>query len=73
MLRAGAGPKTGRRMGHMPVTETLDTFAPLGVRRRILTHVNNSNPILLDDSPERAHVVDRGWEVAWDGMEIALP
>lgn len=73
MIRAGAGPKTGRRMGHMPVTETLAVFEGLGVRRRILTHVNNSNPILLDDSPERAHIAARGWEVAQDGMEIALP
>jgi pyrroloquinoline quinone biosynthesis protein B len=73
MIRAKAGPKTGRRMGHMPVTETLAAFAPLGVRRKILTHVNNSNPVLLDDSPERAHIRTRGWEVAEDGMEIALP
>ncbi len=73
MIRAGAGPKTGRRMGHMPVTETLTAFEGLGARRRILTHVNNSNPILLDDSPERAHLLAHGWEVAEDGMEIALP
>lgn len=73
MLRAKAGPKTGRRMGHMPVTETLEAFAGLNVRRKILTHVNNSNPVLLDDSPERAHIARHGWEVAEDGMEIALP
>ncbi len=73
MLRAGAGPKTGRRMGHMPVTETLEAFAGLRVRRRILTHLNNSNPVLLDDSPERAHTAQHGWEIAEDGMEIVLP
>jgi len=73
MLRLGAGPKTGRRMGHMPVLETLAAFAGLGVRRRILTHINNTNPILLDDSPERAQLHAAGWEVAEDGMEIALP
>ena len=75
MIRAGAGPKTARRMGHMPVTGpggTLEAFATLGVRRRILTHLNNTNPVLLDDSPERAHLHAQGWEVAWDGMEIAL-
>jgi len=75
MIRLGAGPKTARRMGHMPVQGpggTLEAFADLGVRRRILTHLNNTNPALLDDSPERAHLTAQGWEVAWDGMEIRL-
>jgi pyrroloquinoline quinone biosynthesis protein B len=75
MLAAGAGPKTGRRMGHMPISGpggTLEAFAGLGVRRRILTHLNNTNPALLDDSPARAHLTREGWEVAEDGMEIAL-
>ncbi|MGG5887121.1 pyrroloquinoline quinone biosynthesis protein PqqB [Falsiroseomonas sp. HC035] len=70
MISAGAGPKTGRRMGHMPITETLHEFASLGVRRRILTHLNNTNPALLADSPERATLEAAGWEVAEDGMEI---
>lgn len=73
MIRQGAGPKTARRMGHMPITGeggTLEAFRDLGVRRRILTHLNNTNPALLDDSPERAHLQAQGWEVAWDGMEI---
>jgi pyrroloquinoline quinone biosynthesis protein B len=75
MIAAGAGPKTGRRMGHMPITGpggTLEAFAPLGVARRILIHLNNTNPALLDDSPERAHVTRQGWEVAEDGMEVTL-
>jgi len=75
MIRAGAGPKTGRRMGHMPMTGpggTLEAFAQLGVRRRIFVHVNNTNPALLDDSAERAHLTAAGWEVAEDGMEISL-
>lgn len=75
MIRAGAGPKTGRRMGHMPMTGeggTLDAFASLGVGRRIFVHINNTNPALLDDSPERAHLAAAGWEVAEDGMEITL-
>lgn len=75
MLRAGLGPKTGRRMGHMSVAGpdgTIAAFAELGVRRKILIHVNNSNPVLLDDSPERAQTARHGWEVAWDGMELAL-
>ena len=65
MIRLGIGPKTGRRMGHMSLAGpqgTLAAFAPLGVRRKVLIHVNNSNPVLLDDSAERAQVRARaGW------------
>ncbi|MDB5412825.1 MAG: pyrroloquinoline quinone biosynthesis protein PqqB [Rubritepida sp.] len=75
MIRAGAGPKTGRRMGHMPISGpggSLDAFAELGVGQRIYVHLNNTNPALLDDSPERAQLAAAGWVVAEDGMEIAL-
>ena len=75
MIRAGAGPKTGARMGHMSISGpegTLAAFAGLGVRRRVLVHLNNTNPVLLADSPERAAVAEAGWEVAEDGMEITL-
>lgn len=75
MIRLGAGPKTGRRMGHMPMTgpgSTLEAFAGIPVARRIFVHVNNTNPALLADSPERAHLEASGWEVAEDGMEIRL-
>ena len=57
MIRSGTGAKTGARMGHMSVSGpdgTLAAFAGLDVRRKILIHINNTNPILLDDSPERA-------------------
>ncbi|HYF07198.1 MAG TPA: pyrroloquinoline quinone biosynthesis protein PqqB [Acetobacteraceae bacterium] len=75
MIRMGAGPKTGARMGHMPVDGPQGTIAALAdnpVRRRVLIHINNTNPILLDDSPERARVAAAGWEVAEDGMEILV-
>jgi pyrroloquinoline quinone biosynthesis protein B len=75
MIVAGLGAKTGRRMGHMSLDGpdgTLAAFAPLGVKRKVLIHLNNSNPVLLDDSPERAQVVAHGWEVAHDGMEITV-
>lgn len=75
MIRLGAGPKTGRRMGHMPMTgpgSTLDAFATIPVSRRIFVHINNTNPALLSDSPERAQLAAAGWEVAEDGMEIRL-
>ena len=44
----------------------------LAIRRKIFIHINTTNPILLDDSAERKAVVDAGWEVAFDGMEINL-
>jgi pyrroloquinoline quinone biosynthesis protein B len=75
MLRAGVGGKTGLRMGHMSVSGpdgTMAAFRPIEVGRKILLHINNSNPILLDDSPERTEVTEAGWEVAYDGMEIRL-
>jgi pyrroloquinoline quinone biosynthesis protein B len=75
MIRLGAGPKTGRRMGHMPMTGpggTLDAFVDIAVGRRIFVHVNNTNPALLADSTERAHLAAAGWEVAEDGMELVL-
>jgi pyrroloquinoline quinone biosynthesis protein B len=75
MLRAGLSKKTGLRMGHMSVSGpngTIAAFRSIDVRRKILLHINNSNPILLDDSPERAEVAAAGWEVAHDGMELRL-
>ena len=75
MIREGSGAKTGKRMGHMSVAGpdgTIAAFRELGVRRKILIHINNSNPVLLDDSPERAIAEREGWEVAYDGMEIVL-
>ncbi len=75
MITAGVGTKTGKRMGHMSISGpdgTLDAFATLGVERKVFIHVNNTNPILLPDSPERAAVEAAGWVVAYDGMEIRL-
>ncbi len=75
MIRQGLGPKTGRRMGHMSLSGTngtLAAFAELDVRRKILIHINNSNPILIDDSLERTDVLRAGWQVAFDGMRIAV-
>ena len=75
MVRAGLGPKTGRRMGHMSVSGpdgVIAAFGDLVVKRRVLLHMNNSNPVLLDDSPERAEAEAAGWTVAFDGMEVHL-
>ncbi len=71
----GAGSKTGQRMGHMSLSGpegTLATFADSPVGRKVFIHINNTNPILLADSAERAAVEAAGWEVAYDGMEITL-
>ncbi|MGO1079451.1 pyrroloquinoline quinone biosynthesis protein PqqB [Inquilinus sp. CA228] len=75
LITTGVGSKTGRRMGHMSIDGpdgTIAAFADLGARRRILIHVNTTNPVLDEDSPERAALAESGWEVAEDGMEIAL-
>jgi pyrroloquinoline quinone biosynthesis protein B len=73
MIVQGVGAKSGRRMGHMSCAGedgTMAAFEGLNVKRKIFVHINNTNPILDPDSPERAEAVKRGWEVAWDGMEI---
>lgn len=74
MITTGTGTKSGRRMGHMALAGEDGTLATLtGLRgRRILTHINNTNPILIEDSPERREVEAAGFEVAEDGMEIVL-
>lgn len=74
MVLTCAGPKTGRRMGHMPIDGaggSLEAFASLS-NRRIYIHINNTNPVLLPDSPARRTVEAAGWEIAEDGMEIVL-
>ena len=74
MIRSGTGSKTGRRMGHMPIEGPDGSLAALAdvKARRIFVHINNTNPMLVDGSPERVRVNAAGWDVAWDGMEIVL-
>jgi len=74
MIATGTGTKTGRRMGHMPLDGPDGSLAALdGLRaRRIFVHINNTNPILIDGSPERGRVVAAGWEIAEDGLEVVL-
>jgi pyrroloquinoline quinone biosynthesis protein B len=75
LARTGYGTKSGRRMGHLPIAGdggTLAALADLAPRRRIYTHVNNTNPVLAADTPERAYLTEAGIELAYDGMEIAL-
>lgn len=74
MQTRGVGAKTGRRMGHMPIAGADGSLAALaGVEaRRIFIHINNTNAICVAGSPERAAVEAAGWQIAQDGMEIAL-
>lgn len=75
LLRAGVGVKTGRRMGHMSMSGpdgSIAAMAHVAIARRIFIHINNTNPVLLADSPERAEAVAAGWEIAHDGLEITL-
>jgi pyrroloquinoline quinone biosynthesis protein B len=73
MIVQGLMNKTGDRIGHMNMSGpkgTLEQMARLGIARKIFIHINNSNPVLRDDSPERAAVQAAGWEVSYDGMEV---
>ncbi len=74
MIRTGTGAKAGRRMGHMPIDGDGGSLVALqGLSaRKIFVHINNTNPILVEGSPERRSVEAAGWEVAEDGMEIVL-
>jgi pyrroloquinoline quinone biosynthesis protein B len=74
MIVTGTGTKTGLRMGHMPLDGEGGTISALAhlKGRRILTHINNTNPILIEGSAERRKVEAAGFEVAEDGMEIVL-
>ncbi|WP_203142707.1 pyrroloquinoline quinone biosynthesis protein PqqB [Marinobacter mangrovi] len=75
MQKREVGTKTGQEMGHLAqsgpggMIELLDSMP---ARRKILIHINNTNPILDEDSPERAVLDQHGIEVAWDGMHLDL-
>jgi pyrroloquinoline quinone biosynthesis protein B len=74
----GLGKSRARDMAHVPIGGDAGSLARLaridGLRgaRRVYTHINNTNPVLREGSPERADVERAGWELSYDGMEIAL-
>ncbi len=75
MITQGLLDKTGKRMGHISVSGpegSIASLAPLDVKRRIFVHINNSNPILDENSEARKLVDQSGWEVGYDGMEVHL-
>jgi pyrroloquinoline quinone biosynthesis protein B len=75
MIRLGLAAKTSAAMGHLPIggpDGSLEQLVDLTAERRIYVHINNTNPVLLEDSPERRTVDERGWEVAADGLEVKV-
>ena len=72
MIRMGLGQKTGRRMGHMPVVETMAAMRDLPVGQRVFVHMNNSNPLVDPASTQTREAEASGWQVGRDGMEITL-
>jgi pyrroloquinoline quinone biosynthesis protein B len=75
MQRAGTGTRSGADMGHLPISGLYGSaqhLEQLRARRKIYIHVNNTNPILDEDSVERRQLSDLGIEVGWAGLEIEL-
>jgi len=75
MAFMGVGDKLGVHMGHLPQSGDggmIQFLEPLSKPRKILIHINNTNPILIEDSPERAVLDAKGIEVAFDGMQVQL-
>jgi pyrroloquinoline quinone biosynthesis protein B len=76
MIRAGVSTKRAKDLGHLPQSGPggmIEVLNSLGKgTRRILLHINNTNPILVEAGPERAQLDASGIEVAFDGMEIRL-
>jgi pyrroloquinoline quinone biosynthesis protein B len=69
------GGQTARQMGHIPVSSpggSLDLLSGLQCPRKMLVHINNTNPLLDEGGPECREVRDRGWEIAEDGCHLDL-
>jgi pyrroloquinoline quinone biosynthesis protein B len=75
LIRLGLAGKTAREMGHQPIDGPDGSLAPLAalpIGRTIYIHINNTNPILLEDAPERRILQRHGVEVAVDGLELRV-
>jgi pyrroloquinoline quinone biosynthesis protein B len=73
--RLGFSQRGAHDMGHLPLSGpggTIEALSALPRPRKVLVHINNTNPILLDDSDQRAAVGDAGIEIGYDGMEMLL-
>jgi pyrroloquinoline quinone biosynthesis protein B len=75
LIRLRIGERTARQMDHLPVSGpdgSLELLAGLARPRKVYSHINNTNPMLLEDSPERALVERCGLQVGADGMRFTL-
>ncbi|GGP25042.1 coenzyme PQQ synthesis protein B [Silvimonas amylolytica] len=75
MISSGVGHKSASRMGHLPMSGAggaVAQWSGVSLGRKLFIHINNTNPVLLPDSPERAFVRAAGWEIAYDGMEFCV-
>ncbi|HSJ76281.1 MAG TPA: MBL fold metallo-hydrolase, partial [Gemmatimonadales bacterium] len=74
LIELGISDRTAREMDHLPVSGPDGSLARLSAidTRRVYTHINNSNPMLLEDSPERSAVAQAGILVGADGMSFTL-
>ncbi|HYL86566.1 MAG TPA: pyrroloquinoline quinone biosynthesis protein PqqB [Candidatus Angelobacter sp.] len=75
LIAARRSRKTAREIGHVPLSGThglLNQPFRLGKTRRVLIHLNNTNPVLNEESPEHRAVREAGFEIAYDGMEFEL-
>lgn len=75
MIVAGVGSKLASEMGHLPQSGNggmIEKLRALPRQRKVLIHINNTNPILIEDSPQRDRLHEEGIEVAYDGMQIGL-
>jgi pyrroloquinoline quinone biosynthesis protein B len=75
LMRTGRSRKTARQIGHLPLSGPdglLEQFPAKARGRKILIHINNTNPILNEDSAEHRVALDAGFEIAYDGMEFQL-
>ena len=75
LMRTGRSRKSAREIGHLPLSGPgglLEQYPSNAKGRRILIHINNTNPILDEASAEHGMVLDAGFEIAYDGMELEL-
>lgn len=75
MMHQGVGTKLGSEMGHLPQSGEggmIEVLGKVDGPRKILIHINNTNPILDEESAERAEIERHGIEVSFDGMQIEL-
>src|ERR1700733_10672179 len=72
LIRIQGSGETAHQMGHIPVEESLRLLKNVKVGRRIYVHINNTNPILNEASPEHCAVRAAGWEVAEDNWHLEL-